>query len=181
MRKIVFVLAVVVAMLFALKPALARKNVAEEGSGGIEQIGIGLDAIQNASGSVPAAAVRLQMDKLNVDGLLGLQTTSNPSVTNFGIGVQGGYLIKQTTNLKIRAMGRFTLGTYSGGGVNATTIGLGGGLSAELFLSNIPELGLESSLLLGLLSSSGSGQSSTTFGIMGNGFTPLTLAIHYYF
>ncbi len=135
-------------------------------------------------------------DRFGLDGLLALNVNSQPnsSETVFGLAGGGKYnLMQPAKDVLVQLLGRLSIAddNASGGGIsrNAFTFGLFFGTGFEAFIPAWPALSVEGNVGLGLqvqaLSTSGGGVSSsgtgTNFGIMGAGFSPISVSAHYYF
>jgi hypothetical protein len=154
--------------------------------------GLGFDTIQgaNSGGALSASpnAVDLRWwksDVLALEGLVALNIT-NPSPGTgesiFGLGVGAKYnWRKPVEDVLVQWVGRFSFATDNSGGSNNTTVAVQGGSAFEAFIPAWKALSVEGMVALGFISQNKPSGTSTLFGITGNGFVPVTVAVHYYF
>jgi hypothetical protein len=154
-----------------------------------------------------ALAVRYWVtEDLAWDGLLAMDLSSQPSGSTgaaagtdqhgYGLGTVLKLNLKRPTPwLMAQLLGRASLAqlsqsdnTGSGAGQTTTTFGVGLGAGFEAFLPVWDALSLEGSVNIGFSSSQtkvnnaqGAAQNGSSLSINGNGFSPLSLAIHLYF
>jgi hypothetical protein len=181
------------------KKAATRQDYSspDELSTGLEgKWGIGFDTVPGASsggeplapglGTANALDVRYwRTDRVGIEALLtfGVSNGSSPSSESiFGAGLGFKYNWKKPVDdVLVQWLGRFTFASDNSGGANISTVALWAGSGFEAFIPAWRALSVEGSVGLGFVDQNKAGTTETIFGLNGNGFVPVNVAVHYYF
>lgn len=201
MKKMMLVAAALLLAGQAYSKTVRRAEPVETDSGRTEistgmagKWGVGFDTIPGAStggspmvptfGSANALNLRYwRNDAWCLEGLLAL-AVSNSAVSEsiFGVGVGAKYNFrKPVDDVLVQMLGRASFATDNAASVNISTIALWVGTGFEAFIPAWRAISVEGNVGLGFISQSRPGVNTTVFGINGNGFAPVSVAIHYYF